>query len=92
MFLALSATRVTLGHSLSATVTVANTAGRIPTGTVSLRRAIGGTVIKTATLSGGKATITWTPQPRGTFQVYATYSGDANYASGRSGTKTYTVA
>jgi subtilisin family serine protease len=88
--LKLSKSSISLGHSISATVTVANTGGITPTGKVTLRRE-DGSKIKSGNLSGGKITFTWTPGKRGTFKVYATYAGDSNYASGKSAKVTYTV-
>jgi subtilisin family serine protease len=86
--LALSSTKVTRGHTLSVTVTVGNTAGATPTGKVTLHRP-GPDLTKT--LFKGKATFSWKPAATGTFSVYASYTGDANYASGKSATKTYKV-
>lgn len=86
----LSASSITLHRSASATITVANTAGHTATGKVTLRNSSGG-AIKSGSLNSGKVTFTWTPGARGTFRAYATYGGDANYASGRSATLSYRV-
>jgi Bacterial Ig-like domain (group 3) len=88
--LTLSRSSITLHHSISATVRVANTAGHPPTGRVTLHRA-DGSVIRSGSLKNGKITFTWTPGGRGTFKVHATYSGDAHYASGTSPARTYKV-
>jgi subtilisin family serine protease len=82
---------ITLHQSMTATVTVANTAGHTPTGKVTLRRSTG-SAIKSGSLVNGKITFTWTPGSRGTFQVYATYAGNAVYASGRSPAVSYKVS
>jgi subtilisin family serine protease len=86
----LSRSSVTLHHSISATVTVANTAGHTARGTVILRRS-DGSKLGSGTLSGGRITFTWTPRSRGTFKVYATYGGSPYYASGTSAKVSYTV-
>jgi subtilisin family serine protease len=88
--LKLSASTITLHHSMHATITVSNTAGHTPTGTVYVRYS-SGRAIKAGSLSGGKATLTWTPGSRGTFSVYATYNGDNNYTSGKTSKVTYKV-
>jgi subtilisin family serine protease len=88
--LKLSTSSLALHHSLSATVTVANTARATPTGTVTLRRA-DGSAIKSGSLKSGKITFGWTPAKRGTFKVHATYAGDAHYAGGSSPAVTYKV-
>jgi subtilisin family serine protease len=88
--LKLSATKIALYQKLTATVTVANTAGHVPTGTIDLRRP-GSGIYKSGTLSGGKVTLSFRPGARGTFQIRADYSGDLFYRSGSSATLTFTV-
>jgi subtilisin family serine protease len=88
--LKLSAAAITLHHAIAATITVANTAGLVPTGTITLRTAAG-VAIKSGTLVNGKVVLTWVPAARGTVSVYAGYGGDANYASGRSAAAVYRV-
>jgi subtilisin family serine protease len=90
MTLKLSVTAVALHHNLGATVTVANTGAHVPTGTVTLRTA-SGAAIKSVALVGGVARLIWAPAARGTFSVYATYGGDANYGAGRSAAAVYRV-
>jgi subtilisin family serine protease len=89
--LTLSKTTLARNHRITATITVANTAGRVPTGTVKLRRA-SGVVIKSGTLANGKVSLSFTPTRAGTFRVYATYGGSTYYASGASATVTYRVS
>jgi subtilisin family serine protease len=88
--LKLSLASVVLHHAQAATVTVSNTALHVPTGTVTLRTSTGA-VIKSGTLINGTVRLTWIPAARGTFSVYVTYSGDANYATGRSVAAAYRV-
>jgi subtilisin family serine protease len=88
--LALSASSIALHHSITATVTVANTAGRTPSGTVDVRH-VGGGILRSGRLSGGKVKITVTPGRRGTYQVRAEYRGDGSYARGNSRTLTLRV-
>jgi hypothetical protein len=88
--LRLSAASITLHHAIAATITVANTAGHVPVGTVTLRTAAG-VAIKSGTLVNGRVVLTWVPAARGTFSVYAGYGGDANYATGRSAAAAYRV-
>ncbi len=87
---ALSASKISLHHSISAKVTVANTAGRTPTGKVVLHNARG-RALESGRLSHGKIRFTWTPRSRGTFRVFATYVGDANYSRGTSAKARYKV-
>jgi subtilisin family serine protease len=86
----LSAASITLHHALSATVAVSNTAGHVPTGTVTLRTAAG-VAVKSGTLVNGRVVLAWVPAARGTFSVYAAYGGDANYAAGRSAAAVFKV-
>jgi hypothetical protein len=88
--LRLSAASIALHHAEGATVSVANTGGHVPTGTVTLRTSAG-VAIKSAALVAGTARLTWIPATRGTFSVYVTYNGDANYGAGRSAAAAFRV-
>jgi hypothetical protein len=81
--LRLSTTSVRVHHAFTATITVSNTAGRTPTGKVYLRR-VGGRIVASGRLSGGKVTLRYTPGSTGSFQLRAEYGGDGTYAAGRS--------
>ena len=78
---AISPTTVTLHHTITVTVTFSNTAGAVPTGKVVLHNSAWGSATKTATLSGGKASFTWTTTARGSFSLYLAYTGDGIYAA-----------
>jgi subtilisin family serine protease len=88
--LKLSSTKVALYGTLTATVTVANTAGHVPTGHVDLRRP-GSGIYKSGTLSGGKVTLSFRPAETGTYKIRAEYGGDLFYRAGVSATLTFTV-
>jgi subtilisin family serine protease len=88
--LRLSAAGIALHQAEGATIAVANTAGHVPTGTVTLRYS-NGVAIKSAALVNGAARLTWVPGARGTFSVYVTYSGDGNYGAGKSGLVAFRV-
>jgi subtilisin family serine protease len=88
--LKLSAASIALHHAIAATITVANTGGHVPTGALTLRTAAG-VPIKAGNLVNGKVVLTWAPGARGTFGVYATYAGDANYGAGKTASAVYRV-
>ena len=74
---------------MSATVTVTTVAGIKATGRVVLKG--GSRTVASGKLSGGKATLTFTPKKAGKLQLQAVYAGDSTYSSGKSGTVTYMV-
>lgn len=87
----LSATSVKYGTAVTATVTIANTAGIPATGAVAINRAPG-VQIAIGTAVNGKAVIKLPASlARGTYTVYAKYAGDVNYLAGISGTVTLIV-
>jgi subtilisin family serine protease len=86
----LSTSTVASGAVISATITVANTIGHTPAGRVALHRS-SGAVFKSGRLSHGRITFSWRPGAAGKFAVYATYSGDSTYTSGRSPNVSYRV-
>jgi hypothetical protein len=78
----------TLGKSVKFTITLTSN-GSLPNGqtaTVSYN----GSTLGTATISGGKATLSTTALPVGSDQVTATYAGDSNY-TGATASLTQTV-
>ncbi len=82
-----------VGGTITFTATiVTNPAGGTPTGSVTFTAAgSGGNVaMGSASLAGGKATITYSTLPVGTYQITATYSGDTNDAAS-TGTASETV-
>jgi hypothetical protein len=89
----LSKTSITLGQSVTDTVTVTGLGGSfpVPTGTVTFYVKVPGGVSfvtfgAVKTLSGGSATSdSYTPLAVGTYYFKAVYSGDSNYASAASG-------
>ncbi len=88
--LTLSATTVRAGTAVNANVSVANTAGLLATGAVSVRRAPG-VVLVNGTLVNAKATLRLPNLPRGKYTIYVFYPGDANYLSGYSNKVTLTI-
>ncbi|MEP7019651.1 MAG: S8 family serine peptidase [Pseudonocardiales bacterium] len=79
--LTLSPTIVTLGATVTATVTVAADSGVPATGKVDIRR-VGGGIFITGNLVNGKLVIKFKPQLRTLYQVRADYHGDSQYLSG----------
>jgi hypothetical protein len=76
---AASAVTVTIGNgSLSATVSAVKPGAGTPTGTVSF--ALNGTVVGSATLSNGTATLAATLPAGATNGVLASYAGDADFS------------
>ncbi len=71
------------GATVTMTETIPVTSGTPATGTVTFFS--NGTQIGTGTLVNGVATITSSTLPVGTNQITATYNGDANYSSVKSG-------
>ena len=63
----------------------------VPSGTGNVTFRVNGSVIGTANIVDGRATITYTPEVSGEFRVEATYNGDSNYNSS-SVTETFTVS
>jgi hypothetical protein len=84
-----SATNVVYGQPITFTATVTSGSGT-PTGYVTLYD--GGTSMGTITLSGGTGTLIVSNLPVGTHNVFATYSGDANFAPTSSTPITITVS
>jgi hypothetical protein len=91
--LALSAARVPAGHEQdeTLTVTVRSSAGGTPGGTVVIRA--GAAVICAPTLAGGQATCTLPASllPPGSYQLTASYDGDATFDGSTSGSKGLTI-
>jgi len=56
--------------------------GATPTGTVEFIS--GSTIVGSAAISGGLATVVWTPPAAGTLTIYARYLGDAAFATSTS--------
>jgi len=77
----------TAGQSVTLTATVTATPG-VPTGTVTFRA--GNTVLGTASLTNGVATLNYTFNTSGTYQLKASYAGNSNYLSS-SGTAVQSV-
>jgi hypothetical protein len=77
------------GLPIVLTASVSSTTPGVLTGTVSF--VDGGTMVATATLSGGLATGTYLSPAAGTHSIVANYSGDANYASSSSLPVTATI-
>ncbi len=67
----------TYGDAVTFTVSVASSAGAIPTGTVNLSD--GATSLGTVALSSGTASFTTSQLSAGSHTITATYSGDGNY-------------
>ncbi len=73
-----SPTSAAVGGSVVATATISTTgSGTAPTGTVTFT--LGGTEVKTASVSSGVATATLTVPSAGNLTLVATYGGDTNY-------------
>jgi hypothetical protein len=70
--------------TLTATVTPVSPGAGVPTGTVTFRA--GTSVVATVSLSGGVATLTVSPPPKGTYQLTATYNADPDFLSSVSAT------
>jgi hypothetical protein len=91
--IALSATSVTQGQSVTLTANVASTTSGTPTGTISFLN--NGSPLGTATLANGQATYSTTTLPLGNDVITFTYSGDADFiantASSATGTSAITV-
>jgi subtilisin family serine protease len=88
--LKLSATTARYGTPVTATVTVANTGGPVPTGSVQVVRSPGVVLVR-GPLSNGKATLRLPSLGRGGYTVYAKYDGDGSYLAGASGTVRLTI-
>jgi len=71
------------------TATVSADGGGTPTGTVEFRA--GGTLVGSGTLSGGTASVTWTPGVTGTYTLAATYLGDLAHGGSASAPVTHSV-
>jgi hypothetical protein len=84
-----SANPSSYGATVTLTATVSPTTTGTPTGTVTFTN-FGGT-LGTATLSGGKATLTVSNFSVNAHPITAKYSGDSNYLTSTSGTFTQTV-
>ena len=78
----------TAGQSVKFTTTLTSN-GMLPNGQT-LAFSYNGTMLGSATITGGKATLSTTTLPSGTDQVTATYAGNANYGSA-SASSTQTV-
>ncbi len=79
-----------LGKATSFSVTVTGNGTGAATGTVRLYDGPN-PVATTATLVGGRATITWTPTAKGQRSLSVRYSGDSRYAPSTSATTTVKV-
>jgi len=85
-----SGTSVKSGTAVIFAVSVTSTSSPAPTGTVKF--SVNGTPIGSAvTLSSGKASVSVTETTVGTYNLSATYSGDANYAAAGPITRSYNV-
>jgi len=69
-----------IGQSITFTATVNPAFGGTPTDTITFNQ-IGKGVLATETLSGGTASFTTSFSAAGTYKIYATYKGDANFVS-----------
>jgi len=88
--LKVSATNIKAGTKINTLTVVTNTGGPVPTGKVNIRHAVpNGGIYAIGTLNG-YCSASFTP-PRGTIQIRAEYSGDANYLPGSSAVITLTV-
>ncbi len=67
------------GTSVTLTATVGEVGEVVPTGSVSF--SVNGSIIGSANLSGGVATLTTAAFPVGELKIAASYSGDSHYAS-----------
>ncbi|MFL6022802.1 MAG: S8 family serine peptidase [Marmoricola sp.] len=72
---------ITYNTVVTAKVRITTLAGLPATGTVAIRR-LNGTVLGSAPLVNGVATVKYTNKLKGQYDIKATYSGDGNYASG----------
>ena len=84
-----SATQLTQGGSITLTATVVG-ANQVPTGKINYYS--GTTLLGSAQLTNGSATLTTTSVPVGTDSLTASYSGDATFAGSSSNAVTVTVA
>jgi hypothetical protein len=75
--------------SVAFSITVAGTGNVLPTGKVSLKK--GSTVLATATLNGGKATVSTSALTLGKNVLDASYAGDAKYGAATSAAVTQTI-
>jgi len=82
---------ITYGQSVTLTASIAavSPGGGMPAGTVSFMD--GSTVLGTAALSGGIATLTTTTIPAGSNSITAVYGGNADYTASTSGALSQTV-
>jgi hypothetical protein len=89
--LSTSATQVVIGAPVTLTAAVTNTGTPAPTGKVSFLT--GSTVVGSANLVNGVATLTasTTGVPAGTYSVTSSYAGDANYGAAKSAAVAITV-
>jgi Bacterial Ig-like domain (group 3) len=90
----LSATSVKAGKSVTITVSVATVNGLVPTGKVTLTRTSGSgapAASTSANVSGGKATLTYTPKSKGTYSYRIDYAGSTAYNAAHTGTLTLKV-
>jgi subtilase family serine protease len=79
-----SSASIPLGANLTLTARVTQTlpGGPGPTGTVQFTQSeVNGQIIGSAPISGGQAQLTTSALPADTFEIWATYSGDTNYAA-----------
>lgn len=81
--IALSSYAITFGQALTMTSNVRPPYGGTPTGTVTFWLN-STTALGTGTVVNGTAKATTTAVPVGSLSIYATYNGDANFASGSS--------
>ncbi|HEY3717594.1 MAG TPA: S8 family serine peptidase [Jatrophihabitantaceae bacterium] len=89
--LKLSASTVKLHGKVTATVTVTNSGGVVPTGKISIRR-VGGGIFSSGNLVNGKVSLPVSPGARGKYTVRAEYTGDSNYVAANSAATTLTVS
>jgi subtilisin family serine protease len=82
---------VKAGQKVTATATVANSAGKVPTGTITLKTSTGTTLGTGALDATGRATIAFNPKPAGSYSVHAEYSGDTTYLGSSSTNVSLTV-
>jgi hypothetical protein len=81
----------TVGDTVNFTVTVAAVTAGLPTPGGSVTISMGSTVLGTANLSDGQATIPTSALPVGSDSIIASYGGDPNFAPNSSSTFTETV-
>lgn len=87
--LALSATKVKKGQTVTAKITVSASSGATPTGAVKIY--LGSSVLATVNLSKGIATYSTTATTTGTYQTYAVYTGSSADTTSTSAKATLTV-